>query len=118
MVKVLVWNSKTDKASGFWAEFEGEEVSSYEGGDVVYTLYRCTAYKGPERYRVHISNEAEPSTPVYKLRPYEEPRYSGQPPNYEEPWFEENVAKEYPRFLKDLSYFETHPIDAKPTPRR
>jgi hypothetical protein len=35
---------------GFWTEFEGEKVSSYEDtrGDnnIVYTLYRCTAYQG------------------------------------------------------------------------
>ena len=61
MVKVLVWNSRTDKEGGFWAEFEGEQVSSYEEGEKVYTLYKCTAYDF-EAYRVHVYDQRTQET--------------------------------------------------------
>ena len=48
VVKVLVGKKMGDRFSGYWAEFEGQRVSSYEDtrGDknIVYTLYECTAY--------------------------------------------------------------------------
>jgi hypothetical protein len=69
MVKVLVAQRAGESFPGFWAEFEGEKVSSYEDtrGDknIVYTLYRCTAYNY-EAYRVHIADESNPNAPVYE----------------------------------------------------
>ena len=73
MVKVQVGKRDKDQFVGYWAEFEGEAISTYEYKSVVHTLYRCTEYGGPERYRVHISNETIPSTPVYELHPHQPP---------------------------------------------
>jgi hypothetical protein len=115
MVKVLVGEHVGDRFVGFWAEFEGEEVSSYEDGDVAHTLYKCTAYGGGrERYRVHIANETTPSAPVFELHPHQPPRHEGRPPDYKEPFYVEDVAEKYPLFLKDIDYFEAVQIDPLP----
>jgi len=110
VVKVLVWNSRTDKEDGFWAEFEGEEVSSYEEGEKVYTLYKCTAYDF-EAYRVHVYDATHPGKPRYELHPYHhtDPHKSG---NYATPYSRAGLAATYPRFLKDVVNFPTHNIDA------
>ena len=115
MVKVLVGQKKGHKFPGFWAEFEGEEVSSYKdtrgGRHIVYTLYRCTAYRR-EAYRVHIADEGNPANPVYKLLPVsEDSRTPDSHPDYTEPWDEDQVAARYPLFLKDMDYFEERRVD-------
>lgn len=97
--------------SGYWAEFEGDEVSSYEAEGIVYTLYRCTAYNF-EAYRVHISDEADPQAPVYELRPYDkDSRIQSARHDYTEPYAAEQIAANYPLFLKDMDYLRTFPID-------
>ncbi len=112
MVKVLVWDSGK-KEPGFWAEFEGEEISSYEAEGKVYTLYRCTAYDF-EAYRVHVRDESKARRPKYELYPYDaDPRSSG---NYARPFDREELVDEYPRFLKDVVDFPTHSIDAELPP--
>jgi hypothetical protein len=49
VVKVLVGQKRGDRFPGFWAEFEGEEISSNKDtrGEkhIIYTLYRCTTYQ-------------------------------------------------------------------------
>jgi hypothetical protein len=111
MVKVLVGKKKGDKFPGYWAEFEGEEASSYEDtrGEkkIVYTLYRCTAYTD-EAYRVHVADESNPKNPVYALHPLSE--RSG----YDEAFEKEDIAANFPLFLKDMDYFRTQPVDPKP----
>jgi hypothetical protein len=119
MVKVLVGERSGPSFPGFWAEFEGEEVSSYEDtrGDknIVYTLYRCTAYNY-EAYRVHIADESDPKTPVYELLPVErDTRSGGGRPDYSGVWMKENIAENYPLFLKDMNYFTTRNIDGPPS---
>jgi hypothetical protein len=70
VVKVLVGQKRGDRFPGFWAEFEGEEISSNKDtrGEkhIIYTLYRCTTYQR-EAYRVLIADEGNPANPVYKL---------------------------------------------------
>ena len=119
MVKVLVGKKEGPKYLGFWAEFEGEKVSSYEDTrnekSIVYTLYRCTAYDW-ECYRVHIADESNPANPVYELLPYtEDSQIQGLGPDYTEPYVKEQVAGKYPLFLKDMDYFRERRVD--PTPR-
>jgi hypothetical protein len=67
VVRVLVGQRKGDRFPGFWAEFEGREISSYTDTraekHILYTLYRCTAYRW-EAYRVHIADEGNPANPV------------------------------------------------------
>jgi hypothetical protein len=110
MVKVLVGKKKGDEFPGYWAEFEGEEVSSHKdtrgGKDIVYTLYRCTAYS-EEAYRVHVADESNPANPVYALHPFDENT------GYEEPFYKEDIAAKFPLFLKDMDYFRTQPVDPK-----
>lgn len=120
-MRVLVGQRTGDRFHGFWAEFEGEEVSWYEDtrGDkkIVYTLYRCTAYQW-EAYRVHIADESNPSAPVYELLPFErDPQIQGAGPDYSEPWDKRQIAAEYPLFLKDIDYFRSRRIDPQPPPR-
>jgi hypothetical protein len=117
MVKVLAGKRKIGGFSGYWVTFEVEMVSSYEDKGVVYTLYRCSAYDW-EAYRVHISNETNPRSPIYELHPCEDRSYKGEPPNYTEPYLKEQLALHYPLFLKDLDYFLTRSIDAKPRPQQ
>jgi hypothetical protein len=116
-VSVLVGQRRGSEFPGFWAEFEGEKISSYEDtrGDknIVYTLYRCTAYVD-EAYRVHIADESKPDAPVYELLPNESPNEPGAR-DYSEPWDKEKIAEQFPLFLKDMDYFRTRSID--PTPR-
>jgi hypothetical protein len=111
MVKVLVGKKKGREFPGFWAEFRGYEVSSYKDTrgekNIVYTLYRCTAYSD-ESYRVHTSDESNPANPVYELQPYD-PRAG-----YDETWLKEDIAAKHPLFLKDMDYFRTQPVDPKP----
>ncbi len=100
---------------GFWAEFEGEEVSSYEdtrgGKTIVYTLYRCTAYDY-EAYRVHIEDESNPANPVYELLPYDSGSVAhGIGWDYSEPWEKAQIAAKYPMFLKDIGYFAERLVD-------
>ncbi len=118
VVKVLVGQKRGGSFPGFWAEFEGDEVSSYEdprsGKNAVYTLYRCTAYTNEERYRVHIADESNPANPVYELRPDENPYDSAPEKAYHEPYYKEAIEEKYPLFLKDLDLFETRSVDAKP----
>src|ERR687893_962553 len=99
MVKVLVAQRAGESFPGFWAEFEGEKVSSYEDtrGDkhIVYTLYRCTAYTW-EAYRVHIADESNPDAPVYELLPFEEnPDITGVGPDYSGPYDREQIAAKF-----------------------
>jgi len=115
VVKVLVGQKKGDRFPGFWAEFEGEEVSSYKDtrGEkhIVYTLFRCTAYQR-EAYRVHIADEGNPANPVYKLLPVSEgPHGQGADPDYTEPWDRDQIAAKYPLFLKDMDYFYERRVD-------
>ena len=73
-VKVLVGQRVGETFRGFWAVFEGEEVSSYKDTraekHIVDTLCRCTAFSY-EAYRVHIADESKPEAPVYELLPFE-----------------------------------------------
>lgn len=118
MVKVLVGKRTGDRFPGFWAEFEGEKVSSYEDTraekKIVYTLYRCTAYNY-EAYRVHINDESNPENPVYELLPYDPHSVSrGIGWDYSEPWQKEQVAAKYPLFVKDLDILSVRQIDPQP----
>jgi hypothetical protein len=118
VVKVLVGKKKGDKFPGFWAEFEGERVSSYEDPrldkHIFYTLYKCTAYDW-EAYRVHIEDESNPATPVYELRPYEKESVEhGIPWDYTEPYRKEQIEAKYPLFLKDMDHFIEWGVDQKP----
>jgi hypothetical protein len=114
MVKVLVGKRDADRFVGYFAEFEGEESSTYEYKSVVHTLYRCTEYGEPGRYRVHISNETIPSAPVYELHPHQPPRVAGGWPDYKEPFYVEDIAERYPLFLKDIDYLQAFHIDPSP----
>jgi hypothetical protein len=114
MVKVLVGQfTGQDEFSGFWAEFEGEKISSYEDNNgFVYTLYKSTAYRSRDAYRVHRVDETNPLSPIYELLPYiEDTRIPPNPTDYTEPYTKEQVANTYPLFVKDLDYLETHRID-------
>ncbi len=80
----MVRQKRGDRFPGFWAEFEGEEISSNKDtrGEkhIIYTLYRCTTYQR-EAYRVLIADEGNPANPVYKLLPVaEDPHVHGQAP--------------------------------------
>jgi hypothetical protein len=119
MVKVLVGQRKGERFPGFWAEFEGEKVSSFEDTrgerNIVFTLYRCTAYQW-EAYRVHIADESIPDAPVYELLPFsEDPGIQGIGPDYSEPYVKEQIADKWPLFLKDMDYFRTRTIDPRPS---
>ena len=118
MVKVLVGQKRGDSFPGFWAEFEGEKVSSYKDTradkNIEYTLYRCTAYNF-EAYRVHIQDESNPVAPVYELLPVEgDRRPGGGSLMYSEVWDREQIAGRYPLFLKDMDYFDTRHVDPEP----
>ena len=118
MVRVLVGRKKGDRFPGFWAEFVGEEVSSYTDTrsekHIVYTLYGCTAYDW-EAYRVHVADESNPANPVYELRPYtRESIEHGIGWDYTEPYDKEQIAAAFPLFLKDIDYFRERRIDARP----
>ncbi len=94
---------------GFWAEFEGEEISTYKDEardkNVVYTLYKCPAYNF-DAYRVHIADESNHQKPVYELLPY------SQGSSYAEAYVAEDLAKEFPLFLKDIEdYLKVRRID-------
>jgi hypothetical protein len=115
VVKVLVGKKKGDRFPGFWAEFEGTEVDSYERtrGDkkIVYTLYKCTAYRF-DAYRVHLADENDPANPVYQLHPYSEyPDSRGLGLDFSEPYTKDQLAAEFPLFLKDMDYFPERYVD-------
>ncbi len=121
MVKVLVGKKKGSRFPGFWAEFEGEEVSSYEDtrGDkkIVYTLYKCPVYNRFDAYRVHILDESNPDNPVYELLPYDpDTTEEGLERDYLEPWRTEHIVAKYPMFLKDMDYFQERRVDERPDP--
>ena len=118
MIRVLVAQKRGDGFPGFWAEFEGEEVSRYEDHRIdknaVYTLYRCTTYNF-EGYRVHVQDESNPDVPVYQLLPFEGGRRPGGGRiDYSEVWYPEDVARAFPMFLKDMDHFETRHVDPQP----
>jgi hypothetical protein len=118
MVRVLVAQKRGDSFPGFWAEFEGEEVSRYEdprsNKNAVYTLYKCTAFRF-DAYRVHVRDESNPDAPVYQLLPFQgDRRPGGGSLHYSEVWDQEDVAKAFPMFLKDMDHFETRHIDPPP----
>ncbi len=121
MVKVLVGKRAGGTFFGFWAEFEGEKISSYEDTrtdkDIVYTLYKCTAYNW-EAYRVHIADESNLEAPAYELRPFDEDQQiRGFGSDYTEPYVKEQIAMNYPLFLKDIDYFQTYAVDPGPSRR-
>ena len=118
MIRVLVAQKRGDGFPGFWAEFEGEEVSRYEDPRIdknaVYTLFRCTTYNF-EGYRVHVQDESNPDVPVYQLLPFEGGRRPGGGRiDYSEVWYPEDVARAFPMFLKDMDHFETRHVDPQP----
>lgn len=110
MVRVLVGQGGGAAGfEGFYAEFKGEEVSSYKNEtqdkNVVYTLYKCTEYNF-DAYRVHIADESNHQKPVYELLPY------SQRSRYSEAYDVRDLAKEFPLFLKDIEgYFRIRHID-------
>jgi hypothetical protein len=110
VVKVLVGKKKGDRCPGFWAEFEGEEISSYEDTrgekQIVYRLYKCPAGRH-HGYRAHIADESNPASPVYELLPYEEDTIGeGLPLDYSETWRTRDIVAKFPMFLKDMDYFQ------------
>ncbi len=115
MVLVLVGQYvEMGEFSGYWAEFEGEKINSFERQDVVYTLYKCTAYRF-DAYRVHTSDETDPLAPVYELHPYTAEQPSHPPSrDYTEPYDEETLANQYPFFIQHLGLLETRRIDPRP----
>ena len=119
MVKVLVGKRNGDRFPGFWAEFEGEEVSSYEDtrGEkkIVYTLYRCPT-DNFEAYRVHVADESNPANPVYELHPNDpDPDVQGVGADYSDLWQKDQVAAKYPLFVKDLvDYLPVRQLDPQP----
>ena len=111
-VRVLV--AERDEAARFdgrWATFEGEEVASYkderEGKNVVYTLYKCTAYKN-DAYRVHVADETDPQKPAYKLLP---PPTDPDGNRYPVPYDTYRLAVDFPLFLKHVDHFRSLPVD-------
>lgn len=117
MVEVLVGQRRSDERgefTGFWAVFDGEKVSSREYKDGrVYTLYSCAAYNW-EAYRVHIEDEVDPGNPEYRLLPYAEDREAnGMGLGYAEPYAVEQLAYNYPVFLKDLAHLRKRNIDPR-----
>ncbi len=121
MVKVLVGKRAGGTFFGFWAEFEGEKISSYEDTrpdkNIAYTLYKCTAYNW-EAYRVHIADESNLEAPAYELRPFDEDQHiRGLGSDYTEPYAKEQIAMNYPLFLKDIDYFQTYAVDPGPSRR-
>jgi hypothetical protein len=118
VVRVLVGQRKGDRFPGFWAEFEGREISSYTDTraekHILYTLYRCTAYRW-EAYRVHIADEGNPANPVYELLPVSESPHPRSPDlDYTEAWSRDQIAAKYPLFLKDMDYFRERRVDPSP----
>ena len=114
MVKVLVGKRNGDRFPGFWAEFEGEEVSSYEDtrGEkkIVYTLYRCPT-DNFEAYRVHVADESNPANPVYELHLNDpDPDVQGVGADYSVLWQKEQVVAKYPLFVKDLDYLRVRQV--------
>ena len=112
MVRVWVGEKGSQgRFSGYWAEFEGEEIRSYETEGVVYTLYKCTRYNFPA-YRVHISYETDPQAPVYKLHPYsEDPHIRPSMREYPPPYTKEGIAEKYPIFLRNVDHSQPLPVD-------
>ena len=119
MVKVLVGKRQGPSFPGFWAEFDGEKVSSYEDTkgeqSIVYTLYRCPTENG-EAYRVHVADEGNPANPVYELHPNDpDPDIQGVGADYSDLWQKEQVAAKYPLFVKDLvDYLPVRQLDPQP----
>jgi hypothetical protein len=120
VVKVLVGKKNGDGFPGFWAEFEGTEVDSYErtrrDKKIVYTLYKCTVYRFDayrfDAYRVHTADENDPANPVYELPPYSEyPDSRGLGLDFSEPYTKDQLAAAFPLFLKDMDYFPERYID-------
>jgi hypothetical protein len=114
VVRVLVGKRGEERRFfGFWVEFEGEEVASYEKeDDFVYTLYKATAYN-EDVYRVYISNETDPQSPVYELHPFEEdPAIQGIRPDYTEPYRGDEVVDKYPLFIKRAYEKKDEKIDS------
>ena len=115
MVKVLVGKREGPKFPGFWAEFEGEEVASYEeprpDKNITYTLYKCTAYNF-DAYRVHVADESNPANPVYELHPNSPYQgVQGARSNYSEAWRAEDVVAQHPMFVKHLGTLDTIQVD-------
>ena len=120
MVKVLVSKRQGPEFPGFWAEFEGEEVGSYEdtrgGKSIVHTLYKCTAYNY-DAYRVHVADESNPENPVYDLLPSStDPHIQGGGPDYSEPWRKEDVVAKHPMFVKHLDVLRERHVDPSSRP--
>jgi hypothetical protein len=124
VVRVLVGKrNEQGHFSGFWAEFEGEKVVSHQKDDVVYTLYKATAYN-QDAYRVYVSDETDPKSPVYELHPVSgDPFTEGVGPAYAETYWGEDVVDEYPLFIKRVAEkdermdrFQTFPVDPQRWP--
>ena len=118
MVKVLVEKRRGPSFPGFWAEFEGEKVGSYEDTrsrkSIVSTLYKCTAYNY-DAYRGPVADESNPANPVYDPLPKtEDPHIQGVGPDFSEPWQKEQVVAEHPMFVRDLGYLPVRQVDPPP----
>ena len=128
MIRVLVGKRNEEgHFTGYWAEFEGEEVASYEKeDDLVYTLYKATEATPytDDAYRVHISDETNPQSPKYELHPLSgDPFVEGAGSAYAEPYPWEEVVDKYPLFVKRaaekdkrLDHFHIVPADSQRWP--
>ena len=94
MVKVLVGKRQGPSFPGFWAEFDGEKVSSYEDTR-------------------SVADESNPANPVYDLLPSPESSGAAEPRrDFPAPWQKDKVVAEHPMFVKDLEdYLDVSPVD-------
>lgn len=71
--RVLIGDTSTGQFKGFWAEFEGKEVTKYkeEKGKLSYTLFEFPwgSRENETGYRVYKSDERDISQPEYELLP-------------------------------------------------
>lgn len=113
--RVLIGDTSSGSFKGFWAEFEGKEVTKYEEekGKLSYTLFEFPWGSGVDEtgYRVHKADERDLERPRYELFPTgDDPSRFDREEKYHVAYNAYGLASNWPIFARYITDKYVAPI--------
>jgi hypothetical protein len=103
--RVLIGDTSTGQFKGFWAEFEGKEVTKYEEEKLSYTLFAFPwgSREDETGYRVYKADERDVSQPRYELLPTgDDPSRFDREEKYHVAYNAHGLVSSWPIFAKHM----------------
>jgi hypothetical protein len=112
---VLIGDASSGSFKGFWAEFEGKEVTKHEEEEerLSYMLFEVPwGSRGDETgYRVHKADERNISQPKYKLLPTgDDPHRFDREEKYHVAYSAHGLLSSWPIFAKHVEDEDVLPV--------